>query len=205
MQQQEFCDDAAPATEACTGLDLAACKAKGAAGSFCDATCQPAVFVDVSKDACDPRKQESPPTKLYGTPVPEPAQMIDLATVRLEAVVAGAACSGQGAPIVSARRVADLNGDGVPDLSASFKVQQASIQPGDNQACMTGSLRPVAGALPECDVRGEGSAQRQGARERYHDWWWWFWQLIVPRTTRAAHRSAGNILRRLPLVRGIFC
>jgi hypothetical protein len=68
--------------------------------------------------------------------------MIDLATVRLEGVVAGAVCSGQGAPIVSST-VADVNGDGFPDLNASFQVQQALIQRGDNQACVTGWLQPV--------------------------------------------------------------
>jgi hypothetical protein len=74
--------------------------------------------------------------------------MIDLPSVRLEGLVAGAACSGLGAPplLVS---VGDTNQDGIPDVQTKFSVRDARIERGDDQACVTGRFRAVPGRFPD--------------------------------------------------------
>lgn len=157
----EFCDDGAR-NGACAGLELATCVARGAAGSFCDATCAPQVFVDVSEQAVNPGKQGVLPTRLFGTPLLNlgparpydgvrcaipggcPSAMIDLPSVRLEGVRSGAVCSGAGAPVLLST-LTDTNADGMLDLQLKYQVLQARIERGDDQACTAGAFRRVEG------------------------------------------------------------
>jgi len=161
VQAREFCDDG-PRNGACAGLSLAACVARGPAGSFCDATCKPQVFLQVSQSSINPGQQGVLPTLFYGTPYLNfgadrafdgktcaiaggcPASMIDLSSVHLEGIVTGAKCSGTGA-VLQQVTVSDLNLDGIPDLQAKFSIPDAKVDPGDNQACATGAFRHIDG------------------------------------------------------------
>jgi hypothetical protein len=160
----EVCDDGSR-NGACNDLSYAQCKALGAARSFCDASCKPVVFVDVSEAAVNPNKEGVLPAVLFGSPylnlgaarrndgvpcaLPAgcPADMLDPATIRLEGLRAGAACSGNGAPIQRST-TGDTNGDGIADLTLKFEVKKASIAKGDNEACTTGVIRPVVDRFP---------------------------------------------------------
>lgn len=161
VDAREFCDDGAR-NGACAGLDFDACVARGQAGSFCDAECKPAVFIDVSEAAVNPGKAGVLPSRFYGTPylnygpsrafdgiscaIPGgcPAEMVDLSSVRLEGVVSGATCSGAGAPPEQVN-LGDFNSDGIPDIQTKFEVLDAAVDPGDNQACVTGAFRHIDG------------------------------------------------------------
>jgi len=70
--------------------------------------------------------------------------MIDLSSVSLEGLRQGGTCLGDGAP-PNGTNVLDTNSDGIPDLQSSFRVEQASIAHGDDQACLTGDFRRVEG------------------------------------------------------------
>lgn len=161
LQSAEFCDDGAR-NGTCEGLSLAECQALGASGSFCDSQCKPQVFLDVSESAVNPDKNGVLPFVVYGTPylnlgsavafdgtrcaIPGgcPAEMLDLASIRLEGLQSGAACSGDGATL-DGTSVTDANGDGIPDLGTKVRVQEASIAPGDDEACLTGRFRWIEG------------------------------------------------------------
>jgi Tol biopolymer transport system component len=161
IEGDEFCDDAAR-NGACAGLELASCAALGAGGSYCDATCAPQVFVDVSEQAVNPGKSGVLPTRLFGTPLLNlgpalpydgvrcaipggcPSAMIDVTSVRLEGVRTGAVCSGGGAPVLFST-LADTNADGLLDLQLKYQVLQAAIERGDDQACTAGAFRTVEG------------------------------------------------------------
>jgi hypothetical protein len=161
VDAREFCDDGAR-NGACKGLGFDACVALGPAGSFCDAECKPEVFVDVSEAAVNPGKQGVLPTRFFGTrylnygpsrafdgiscaiPGGCPAEMVSLSTVRLEGVVSGATCSGVGAP-PDQINLGDFNSDGIPDVQTKFEVLDAAVDPGDNQACVTGEFRHIDG------------------------------------------------------------
>jgi hypothetical protein len=161
LDEREFCDDGAR-NGACEGLTLDACRALGSAGSFCDDLCRPEVFLDVSEAAVNPDKAGVLPSRIYGTPylnfgparafdgttcaIPGgcPAEMVEASSVSLEGVRAGAACSGSGAPLNNTN-VGDVNSDGIPDLQANFRVEQASIEHGDDEACLTGDFRRIEG------------------------------------------------------------
>ena len=160
----EYCDDGSR-NGACDGLSFEQCAQRGAARSYCDASCKPVVFVDVTESAVNPTKNGVLPTKVLATPylnlgparpfdgvtcaLPAgcPANMIDVTTIRLEGLKAGTACASNGAPIYS-KVLGDLNGDRIADLDLKFQVQRASIAKGDDQACMTGAFRPVEGRFP---------------------------------------------------------
>jgi hypothetical protein len=161
VDAREFCDEGSR-NGACAGLAFEACTALGAAGSFCAAECKPEVFVDVSESAINPGKAGVLPARMPGTPylnygparpfdgvrcrIPGgcPAAMVDLPSVRLEGVVAGARCSGLGAPMESVN-VGDYNSDGIPDVQTKFEVLDARVDPGDDQACTTGAFRSIEG------------------------------------------------------------
>ncbi len=161
VQAAEFCDDGAR-VGTCEGLSLAACRALGTSGSFCDSQCKPQVFADVSESAVNPDKNGVLPFVLYGTPylnlgpaVPFdgtrcalpggcPAAMLDLATVRLEGLQSGATCNRDGAPL-DGSSVTDANSDGILDLNTKVRVENASIARGDDEACITGSFRRIEG------------------------------------------------------------
>lgn len=161
VEADEFCDDGAR-NGTCAGLELGTCVARGSAGSFCDASCAPQVFVDVSEQAVNPTKSGVLPTRLFGTPLLNlgparpydgvrctiaggcPSAMIDVSSVRLEGVRSGAVCSGTGAP-VQLSSLADTNADGLLDLQLKYQVLQARIEHGDDQACTTGVFRRVEG------------------------------------------------------------
>jgi hypothetical protein len=69
------------------------------------------------------------------------ATMMDPASVRF----------GPGEARSTSSRLEEVNGDGLPDLIMHFRTQQAGIQPGDTQACLTGQTRsgtPIQG----CDT-----------------------------------------------------
>ncbi len=160
----EYCDDGSR-NGACDGLSFEQCAQRGAARSYCDASCKPVVFADVTESAVNPGKNGVLPTKLLGTPylnlgaarpfdgvtcaLPAgcPANMLDITSIRLEGLKAGTACAGNGAPI-SSKVLGDLNGDRIADLNLKFQVLNASIAKGDDQACMTGAFRPVEGRFP---------------------------------------------------------
>lgn len=157
----EICDDGSR-NGACDLLSSEQCAALGAARSYCDASCKPVVFLHVAETTINPGKNGVVPSTVFGTPylnlgaerpfdgvtcaLPAgcPANMLDLASIRLEGLQTGAACAGNGAPIDRMGAV-DANGDGITDLSLKFQVQKASIEPGDDQACMTGTIRAVEG------------------------------------------------------------
>jgi hypothetical protein len=160
----ELCDDGSR-NGACSGLSLEQCKSLGAARSYCDATCKPQVFIDVSEQTVNPGKDGVLPTVLFGTPylnlgaarpydgvhcaLPAgcPANMLDLMSIRLEGLRQGATCAGDGAPIYRAGAT-DSNHDGIADLLLKFQVLKASIAKGDDQACMTGAIQPVPDRFP---------------------------------------------------------
>jgi hypothetical protein len=160
----EYCDDGSR-NGACSNLSYAQCAALGAARSYCDASCKPVVFVDVSEAAVNPTKAGVLPTTMFGSPYLNlgaarpydgvtcalpggcPADMIDLASIRLEGLRKGAACAGDGAPIQRSA-AGDVNGDGIADLSLKFEVKKASIAKGDDEACTTGAFRPVVDRFP---------------------------------------------------------
>jgi hypothetical protein len=161
VEPREFCDDGAR-NGACTGLGFDACVARGASGSFCDAKCEPQVFVDVAESAVNPGKAGVLPMRFFGTrylnygpsqafngtscaiPGGCPANMVDLASIRLEGVVSGATCSGNGA-LLQQINLGDFNSDGIPDVQAKVEVLDAAVDPGDNQACATGPFRHIEG------------------------------------------------------------
>jgi hypothetical protein len=161
VQQAEFCDDGAR-NGSCEGLALDACRALGATGSFCDDLCRPQVFLDVSEAAVNPGKTGVLPTRVFGTPylnfgparafnsttcaIPGgcPADMMDLSSVSLEGLRKGATCVGNGAP-ANNTNILDTNSDGIPDLQVNFRVEQASISRGDDEACLTGDFRRIEG------------------------------------------------------------
>lgn len=156
VTEGERCDDGAR-NGACAGLTLDQCRALGDAGSFCDASCTPHVFVKT-----DPAYGGLFPTTTYGTPLLNlgdargfdgttcaipggcPDSMIDPPSLRLETVPAGGACSGPGVAMYGSY-LEDVNHDGLQDRIAKFRVADMGIDPGDTQVCLSGELRAVEG------------------------------------------------------------
>jgi hypothetical protein len=147
VEQLEYCDEG---------------PLNGTPGGICTSDCTPVVDVDVSEQAVEPGKQGVLPGVVFGSPVLNlatvevggyPARMIDLGSVRLEALVAGAPCSGDGAgfahdlsdPTIYASHLQDSNGDGILDLQVHFSIPDALVDPGDDEACLTGSFRRIEG------------------------------------------------------------
>ena len=64
--------------------------------------------------------------------------------MELEGLNQGGVCAKNGAPLNSSS-LTDTNSDGILDLNANFQVLQASISPGDNEACLTGTFRRIEG------------------------------------------------------------
>ncbi len=160
----EFCDDGTR-NGACAGLSYDQCKKRGAAGSYCDASCKPVVFLEVSEMTVNPTKAGVLPVEVIGTPYLNlgaarpfdgvgcklaggcPANMLNLASIRLEGLRAGGACAGDGAPVY-AKSFEAPHSDLTQDLNLKFQVLKASISKGDNQACMTGAFTGVEGRFP---------------------------------------------------------
>lgn len=186
----EFCDDGAR-NGACDGRSYEQCTKLGAARSFCDASCKPVVFLSVSETAVNPSKNGVLPARVMGTPylnlgaarpfdgvtcaLPAgcPANMLELASIRLEGLRKGAACAGDGAP-VDGSSLGDQNRDAIPDLELKFRVQKASISKGDDQACMTGAFRPVEGRFPSARFESRDRLNVKVLDDAWWLWWWWW-------------------------------
>jgi predicted outer membrane repeat protein len=99
-----------------------------------------AVLIDIKPDsATNPinlSKKGVTPVAVLGTPTFDPA------TVDPSTVCFGDAgdASQRDCTVAPGTTLTDVNGDGILDLVLHFETQQAGIDPGDTQACLTGDL-----------------------------------------------------------------